>query len=75
MSGLDYASFDFPCPKCQFLNSATLLQARLGRRIICRGCEINLCLTDSRPSVKNAVRKIDREIEELSETIRLEIKL
>jgi hypothetical protein len=75
MSVLDRASFNFPCPKCQFLNSATLFQARVGKRIICRGCKINLCLTDGRPSVKNAVRKIDREIENLSETIKLEIKL
>jgi len=75
MSGLDGARFSFPCPKCQFLNSVTLLQARLGRRIICRGCKINLCLTDGRPSVKNAIRRIDQEIESLSETIKLEIKL
>jgi hypothetical protein len=75
MSGLDGASFLFACPQCQFLNSATVLQARLGRRIICRGCKINLCLTDRRPSLKNAARKIDREIESLSETMKLEIKL
>jgi hypothetical protein len=75
MTGLDGATFSFPCPECKFLNSTTLLEVRLGRRIICRGCKINLCLNDGRPSVKNAVRRIDREIESLSETIKLEIKL
>jgi len=75
MSVLDSASFRFACPKCQFLNPATLLEVRLGRRIICRGCKANLCLTDGRPSIENAVRKIDRELEDLSETIKLEIKL
>jgi hypothetical protein len=31
MSILDGAGFEFACPKCQFLNSATVLQARLGK--------------------------------------------
>lgn len=75
MSILDGARFSFPCPLCQFLNSATVLQARLGKRIICRGCKINLRLSDGRPSVKNAMRRVDREFENLSETINLEIKL
>lgn len=75
MSVLDAARFQFACPRCQFVNSARLLEARLGRRIICRGCKTNVCLTDGRPSVKNAVRRIDREFEDLSQTIKLEIKL
>jgi hypothetical protein len=75
MSILDGAGFEFACPKCQFLNSATVLQARLGKRIICRGCKINLSLTDGRPSLRNAARKVDRELEDLSQTIKLEIKL
>jgi hypothetical protein len=75
MFGLDRASFLFPCPKCQFLNSATLLQTRLNKRIICRGCKIELCMTDGGANVKKAVRMIDREIENLSKTIKLEIKL
>lgn len=75
MSILDGASFSFTCPQCQFLNSATVLQARLGKRMICRGCKTNLCLTDGRPSLKNAGRRVDRELEDLSQTIKLEIKL
>jgi len=75
MFGFDNASFNFLCPKCRFSNTATLLQVRLGKRIICRGCKITLHLTDGRPSVKNAVRKIDREFENLNETVKLEIRL
>jgi hypothetical protein len=74
MFDLDHAEFEFPCPECQFVNSATLRQVRLGDRVICRGCKKPVRLVDKDTSVHNASRRLDEDLAALKNALNLEIK-
>jgi transcription initiation factor IIE alpha subunit len=74
MFDLDHAGFDFACPECHFLNSATSRQVRLGSRVICRGCKKPLLLVDKDASVNKARRRVDEELAALKTALKLEIK-
>ena len=67
MLDLDSAEFEFPCPRCDFLNPVTLGEARLGTPIICRGCKNTIVPDDAMGELENARRKIARSIRELQE--------
>jgi hypothetical protein len=72
MLNLDRHSFEFPCPKCSFYNSATVRQVRLRDILICRGCKTNLQLDDymnsfrkSRERIQTAARDLQRALNKL----------
>ncbi len=69
MFNLDSFEFEFPCPKCCFLNPLTYGEARLGAPIICRGCKITLLPYDAGGSVENARRDIMRVLSKLGGAI------
>jgi hypothetical protein len=75
MFDLDQLAFTFACPDCQFVNSATVRQVRIGGRVICRGCKKTLCLVDADASVNKGRRRLRDELSALATTLKMEIKL
>jgi hypothetical protein len=74
MFDLDQAEVEFPCPECQFVNSATFQQIRLGDRVICRGCKKPVLLVDKDTSITNARQRLDEDLAALKTALKLEIK-
>jgi hypothetical protein len=61
-------TIEFQCPECQFYNVASMKQIINKARIICRGCKINIQLSDGSGDIKNAEKQISglmNEIEKL----------
>lgn len=75
MFDLDHVTFTFACPECSFLNSATVQQVRISRRVICRGCKRDICLVDKNVSFKKSRRRIGNAIASLGNALDMEIKL
>ena len=75
MFDLDRAAFEFPCPKCDFVNSATVREARLAMRIICRGCKRDICLIDNNAGLETGRRRVSEAMKSLENELILEIKL
>ena len=67
---LDNVEVSVPCPRCKFENPFTLKQARLRDVIICRGCKANIQLDDQMNECKNAVRRTERMISELQNSLK-----
>ena len=65
MFDLDRVAITITCPKCNFDNSATVRQVRVGDRVICRGCKNVLCLVDRNASFKKGRSRMSEEIESL----------
>lgn len=72
---IDGISIRFECPQCSFENEATFQDARLGRRIICRGCKADIQLADHENSVGQARKTIPAEINSLFRYFDLKLKL
>lgn len=70
MIDLDKTSIEIPCPKCEFLNSIFLKQARLQDVIICRGCKRNIHLYDQMAESQKGMRRIQKAFDELEQTFK-----
>ena len=75
MFDLDTVSFPFACPACGFRNRATMRQVRLGKRIICRGCRMDIQLVDHHRKARKARKDFENALSEFANVINLEIKL
>jgi len=69
MFDFDPLEFEFPCPICDFYNSLTFGEARVGVPIICRGCKNTLRPDDAMSDLENARRTISDSIRELQEKL------
>lgn len=72
---IDRVPISFGCPQCGFENEATFQDARLCRRIICRGCKVEIHLEDHENSVGQSRKNINEAIDSLSHDINIDIKL
>lgn len=63
---LDHADLEAPCPRCGFYNRFSFRQARLQDVIICRGCKCNIRLEDHMSQCRQAARKVEESVRELS---------
>lgn len=69
MINLDKIPIDIPCPKCEFYNPIFFKQARLQDVIICRGCKVNIHLSDQMAECLRATRRINKALDDLTNTI------
>ena len=58
---------DFNCPDCEFINTATLNDAKNGASLICVGCLKTIQLVDGDGDVKRGIDEIDQAFNDLRE--------
>ncbi len=76
MINIEKHEIEFSCPNCGFYNPIYLKQAKYRDVIICRGCKINIRLDDQLNECKNAIRSINRDFTELTNSFKnLELKI
>jgi len=63
-------SFEFVCPKCGFVNKATLRQARQEKTVICRGCHVEIALKDDKGSVDRGLDDIEKALDEFQRSLK-----
>lgn len=63
---IDSGVIDIQCPECEFWNSMTLREARLGIVSICRGCKVSIVPTNSMGEVETARRRITQAVDDLA---------
>ncbi|RSZ31568.1 hypothetical protein [Variovorax sp. 3P27G3] len=78
MIDIDRFSFDVECPECRFATKIFYRDARLRDVLICRGCKANIQLNDHmnecrkvRSQVSSAIADLERTVESLGKTFRL----
>lgn len=64
------AQIDFLCPKCGFINSATLRDVINGASLICVGCLITIHLTDGDGETKRAADEVNRAFNDLGKAFK-----
>jgi peptide subunit release factor 1 (eRF1) len=66
---------EFECPTCKFPNQVSMREARFGLTVPCRGCKVNIRMVPVDGGVRKAKRIVDNFLNELPETININIKL
>jgi hypothetical protein len=75
MSDLDTAQIEIPCQKCKFKNPVLIRQIVAGDAIICRGCRLNIALSDYLKLIEKAKADYERAMEDLKDALNKEIKI
>jgi len=60
---------NFPCPECEFLNSASLHDVEVGASLICVGCLKTIQLSDGEGSTKRSITDVNNALNELGDAL------
>lgn len=67
---IEGAQFDFNCPECGFINSATLEDVSNGASLICVGCLKTIQLMDGDGETKRAVDEVNQAFNDLGKAFK-----
>jgi hypothetical protein len=70
MLNLNQHLIDVSCPRCDYAIDVALIDVRLEGRVFCPNCKTTIQLRDSGASTEVGLRRIDRSLKGLEETLR-----
>jgi Zn ribbon nucleic-acid-binding protein len=65
MFNLNKMWIDFNCPKCRYIDTIQLIDAKTERTVYCHNCKSSIKLIDSEASVHQGIQKINDSMEQL----------
>lgn len=71
---MEKLTFNFRCPRCGFVNRATLQQVKLEDKILCSGCHVEIFLKDNEGSVQRDITDIEKALNYFERTLKKLIK-